>query len=93
MLSVAFSRDGSKIAAGTWDWAMRVYDAKSGKQLQMIHAHQGTVTALAFTADGKLASGGLDNLIKIWDLAKIQRNRHREVARESTSLVPDSSRP
>ena len=32
-----------------------------------LHGHTGDIVSLAFLNDGKLASGGLDGLIKIWD--------------------------
>jgi WD40 repeat protein len=45
-------------------------DAKSGKKLQEIPAHQGGVVALAFAPDGQLlASAGRDTLVKLWKVA------------------------
>ena len=45
---------------------------KSGKQLQQVNAHKGTVTALAFTSDGRAISGGTDGFVKVWDLTNIK---------------------
>ena len=47
----------------------KIWSIADGKELRTIKAHLGTVTALAFSADGQwLASGGTDNLVKIWSV-------------------------
>lgn len=67
--SVAFSADGSKVAAGNLEGIIRIWDANSGKELHLLKGHEG-VWAVAFSPDGsKLATGGWDQRIKIWDVA------------------------
>jgi WD40 repeat protein len=68
-VSLAFSPDGSKLAAGNLDGMIKIYDAADGKEIGEMKAHEG-VWALAFSPDGsKLATGGWDQTIKVWDLA------------------------
>lgn len=69
--AIAFSCDGKILAGGEDqdDAAVRLWDATTGKLLQVLHGHTESITALAFTPDGTLlASGGLDEKIYLWRL-------------------------
>ncbi len=57
--AVAFAPDGKTVATVSADKTLRVWDAKTGKQLASVDAHRGTATGVAFSADGKkLVTGG-----------------------------------
>jgi RNA polymerase sigma factor (sigma-70 family) len=68
---LAFSPDGRVLAAGDWDGGrIHVWDAGTGREIKAWPAHAGTVTALAFTPDGKrLVSTGEHNAVRLWDAA------------------------
>ena len=74
ILSVAFDRQGKRIAGGTLDRHVKVWDVATGKLvLDLEHPKSGTgfdnVHAVAFSPDGAtLASGGYGTIV-LWDAA------------------------
>ena len=68
VFDMTYSNDGSLFAAGgtigVW-----LYDARTGKELNLLLGHTDGVTSVAFSPDNSLlASGSNDNTIKIWNL-------------------------
>jgi WD40 repeat protein len=61
---------GTQLFSGGADKQVRILDAKTGKELKAIPAHEGEVNGLSFSADGtKLATTSSDKTAKIWNLA------------------------
>jgi WD40 repeat protein/tetratricopeptide (TPR) repeat protein/tRNA A-37 threonylcarbamoyl transferase component Bud32 len=50
---VAYNRDGSRLASGSADGTVRVWEAKTGTELQTFRAHNEPVAAVAFSPNGK----------------------------------------
>ncbi|KAM6514247.1 hypothetical protein FALCPG4_015403 [Fusarium falciforme] len=68
--SVVFSADDQRLASGSRDGMIRVWDAATGVCLQTIKSDGGWVYSVVFSADGlRLASGSGDGTIKVWDAA------------------------
>jgi WD40 repeat protein/DNA-binding SARP family transcriptional activator/energy-coupling factor transporter ATP-binding protein EcfA2 len=70
--SIAFSRDGHALAVGLDQGPTLILDATSGRVRQTLHPFGGAdnlgVTALAFTPDGKLATGSWAGIVQLWNL-------------------------
>lgn len=72
---LAFSPDGGRLAAASWDKTVRLYDlAKGGAPKTLPEAD--AVYAVAFSEDGRwLASGGRSARITVWDAGTGRRVR------------------
>jgi WD40 repeat protein len=68
---VAFSPDGITLAAGggTAGTEIKLWDYRSGKELNPLTGHTNWINGLAFSPDGRiLASGSTDKLIWLWNM-------------------------
>lgn len=68
--SLAFSPDGSRLAAAADDATIRILEAGSGARLNTLRGHSRRVESVAFLPDGKkLVSASDDGTVCVWDLA------------------------
>jgi WD40 repeat protein len=66
--SVAFSADDRRLASGSWDCTVKIWDVVSGQQLLDFDEHTDRITSVAFSPDGNwIASGSRDKTVRIWD--------------------------
>jgi hypothetical protein len=71
--ALAFSADGTLLAAGQLDGTVRLWNVATGTVLCELPGHEAAVTSLAFAADGKrLASGSMDSTVLLWDVAAVR---------------------
>lgn len=72
--TLAFSPDGTLLAARAVDKSVRVWQISHGKEIGTLKGHEGAVNAVAFAADGKsLASASADTTLLVWDVAALKR--------------------
>jgi len=65
---IAFGPGGVLASAGCCDGSIRLWEIASGSMIGQLTGHDGPVSALAFSRDGKLlaSGGGLDHDVRIW---------------------------
>ncbi|MFL5588848.1 MAG: NB-ARC domain-containing protein, partial [Ktedonobacteraceae bacterium] len=71
--SLAFAPDGRMLASGGDGTIVRLWDATSGTNLQMLLGPPSPVYTVAWSPDGSLlASGGFDGRIRLWQMQGTQ---------------------
>ncbi|MDJ0594036.1 MAG: WD40 repeat domain-containing protein [Pleurocapsa sp. MO_226.B13] len=95
--SIAFSPDGTKLAAGDWDGNIYLWNPEqSYSEFKLLTGHEEGINAIAFSPDGKwLVSGSLDKTVRLWDLrqehpvSKVIGEHEKDVT--SIAFKPDGS--
>src|SRR5207302_9621801 len=65
--AIAVSADGTRVAAGTIEGEVRVWQVADRTPLLSVHGHTGPVQGVALSADGRtVASGGYDGAMRLW---------------------------
>lgn len=66
--TVALSPEGNQIASAGWDETIHLWEATSGREINVLRANAGPVYSLAYRPDGcQLASAGSDGVIRLWN--------------------------
>ena len=74
-LALAFTPDGRWVASGGKDCTVKVWDSRTGKQLETLRSHGDQVTRLICFQSAErvwLVSGSRDGTVKLWDLARLR---------------------
>ncbi len=79
VFGLAFGLDDRLLAASYADGMVRLFDVRSGAELNAFTAHEGIAWAVRFTPDGQqVVSGGQDGRLAFWDIT---------TGRETNALV------
>jgi WD40 repeat protein len=94
--SVAFSPNGRRLASGSLDKTVRIWDAQTGAELTCLRGHTHEVTSVSFSPDGhRLVTGSGDRTVRVWDTrtgAELARFRGHTEAVSSVAFSPDGRR-
>jgi len=98
VFAMATSPDGKRVAFGSTDQMLRLWDVATGRPIgDPLRGHESRVTSVAFSPDGKrLVSGSVDKTLRLWDAATGRpigaplRGHEREVF--SVAFSPDGKR-
>lgn len=96
VISAAVSTDGKKIASGSEDKTVKVWDTATGRELRSFQGHGAPVSSVAFSPDGKrVLSGSRDKTLKMWDVVsgrelRTFRGHHSGIT--SVTFSPDGKR-
>ena len=92
--SASFSPDGNKIATGSRDNTVQLWDVDTGAEIRILTGHTGWVNSVSFSPDGNtIASGSRDNTVRLWDVdtgAVIHALRHTDDV-NSVSFSPNGN--
>jgi WD40 repeat protein len=67
-LCVLFSPDGQRIACCAQGGVIKIWEARTGREVRQISTHEAYIPDLAFSPDGRyLASASSNRAVKIWD--------------------------
>jgi WD40 repeat protein len=82
--SVAFSLDGTRLAAACRDNTIRLWDVARREEVAELRGHGDYVHAVAFSPEGtRLASASGDFTVRVWDtLSPQDRARSRNTGPE-----------
>ena len=68
--SVAWSPDGQRIASGSYDTTVQVWNAADGGNVYTYSGHSDFVNTVAWSLDGqRIASGSYDKTVQVWNAA------------------------
>ena len=71
--SIAFAPDGKRLATGSSEGIVRLWEVATGQELLALKGHTDFVSAVAFSPDGQLlVSGSQDGTVRFWRAATRQ---------------------
>jgi WD40 repeat protein/serine/threonine protein kinase len=70
-LPLAYRPDGKRLAAGSWDGSVRIFDTETGRLVQVLLAESGPLMSLVWSPNGRVLAGGSQSderrPVHLWD--------------------------
>jgi len=94
--SISWAPDGKRLASGSNDKTVRIWEVATGTELSQLTGHSDPVRSVSWAPDGiRLASGSNDGTVRIWEaatgkeLSRLRQHKHWVI---SVSFSPDGTR-
>jgi WD40 repeat protein len=79
--TIVLSPDGKKVASGSWDGAVKLWNVDTGKVIKTWTGHTAKVASVNWSPDGgRVVSGSSDGTFRVWDVESGKwSNQRREI--------------
>jgi WD40 repeat protein len=97
IITVAFSPCGNRIASGSYDTTVRVWNLLSDAESLVLRGHELYVNCIAFSHDGQqIASGSWDGTVRLWSVTSgaqiIPALRGHKYSVDAVAFSPDGTK-
>jgi WD40 repeat protein len=66
--AIAYSPEGTRIATGSWDTTIKLWDAANGREMMTLRGHERHIHDLVFSPSGAyLVSCSEDHTVRVWN--------------------------
>jgi len=72
VLGLAFSTDGQLLASASVDTSVRLWKMPLVEPYALLRGHTDFVFSVAYAPDGELASGAVDNTVRLWNIDALE---------------------
>lgn len=73
--ALAFTPDGTRLVSTGLDREIKIWEPFKEREVLSLAGHSNSVSAIAVTPDGRLVSGGMDGMVRVWEASPLVERR------------------